>query len=110
MKDIRSRVLDYNAEWLRSEATKTDREEFADHVLRGEPTRTITLDPLGNGWRYRVTVTDGIHYKDGFAAAEDPKVFTLHRLNGREDMEAVARRTYGRSRPEGFELRVVRHH
>ena len=110
MNDIRSRVLDYNGEWIRSEATRADKEELAEIVLCGKPTRTITVSPIGNGREYRITVTDGIRDKGGFAAAEDPRTYKLRRRDGREDIEAVARKVYGRDVPEGFELHVIRHH
>lgn len=108
--DIRTRVLNYNAQWLRTEGTEADRVEMMAALLDGVPTRTITVSHAGQGYtRYLITITEGLQLGDGFYAAEDPRVSECRRRDDRQDMAKVAERFFGQNLPEGWELRIIRH-
>jgi hypothetical protein len=108
--DIRSRVIDHNAEWVRSESTDEDRKALMEALLDGTPTRTVVVSTPRRGHEYRVTITEGIYHGEGFWEAEDPRTRTLRPRDRRENMAETAGRLFGRNLPEGWELRVIRHH
>lgn len=107
---IRSQVITHSLRWL-AEATDEDKRTFIDDLADSTPERRITVTSDRFGKRYTVTVTDGARSADGgFYEAHDPEVRHLHRRDGREDLGKVAERLFGRDLPEGYTLRVIRHH